>query len=354
MPPRGFALVSALFVAGLVAGVAALLVTRQHFLVAAATGLADTLRAERAADALEVAAERVLAPSPGRAPDRVQPPPDLSLPLAAEASGRTASGRLEALDGRFNLNTLVIQSTSTPDDGSDKEEFAGGIAADQLRAVAESAGVRLDAGLRRPGARSLPLLPHQVAAARFVLLLKALGLDTAIVPAILDWVDADAETRAPNGAEDDFYTRLDPPYRAANRGFADPSELLRVRGVTPEVYARLAPFVVAFDQITPLDVNAAPIEILMALAPGIDRPTAETLARTRHAKPWVTLMEFLASPALQTRPLLTQGLAVRSTFYALHASVATSDAPIRFRTVLRLRGERETDRLQRERTYGEN
>ena len=353
MRPRGFALVSALFVAGLVAGVAALLVTRQHFLVAAASGLADSLRAGRAADALEIAAEGVLAP-PGLAPDRALYRPDLSHPITAEAAGLSASGRLEALDGRFNLNTLVVQSTGTPDDGSDKEEFAGGLAANQLRAVAESAGVRLDAGLRRPGARNLSLLPHQVAAARFVLLVKALGLDPAIVPAILDWVDVDAEPRPPSGAEDDYYTRLSPPYRAANRAFADPSELLRVRGVTPEVYARMAPYIAAFDQATPLDVNAAPVEVLMALAPGIDRPTAETLARTRQAKPWATLAEFLANPALQTRPLLAQGLAVNSTFYALHASVQTGDSPIRFRTLLRQAGARETHRLQRDRTYGQD
>ncbi|MBX3746027.1 MAG: general secretion pathway protein GspK [Verrucomicrobiae bacterium] len=62
------------------------------------------------------------------------------------------------------------------------------------------------------------------------------SLHATIVDSILDWRDPDDDPRL-NGAEsDDFYLRLDPPYFAKNGPIDDLSELLLVRGITPEIY----------------------------------------------------------------------------------------------------------------------
>jgi hypothetical protein len=57
-----------------------------------------------------------------------------------------------------------------------------------------------------------------------------------LIDAILDWRDADDETRE-NGAEDDYYTALDPgpPYHVKNGPFDSVEELLLVKGVTAAV-----------------------------------------------------------------------------------------------------------------------
>jgi len=56
-----------------------------------------------------------------------------------------------------------------------------------------------------------------------------------IVDAILDWRDSD-ELHRLNGAESDYYQSLPHPYNSKNGPFDTVSELLLVRGVTPEIY----------------------------------------------------------------------------------------------------------------------
>lgn len=64
-----------------------------------------------------------------------------------------------------------------------------------------------------------------------------LGTDAdALINAIADWRDPDTNPRAGSGAEDDFYLGMDPPYYAKNAAIDDISELLKIRGVTPELY----------------------------------------------------------------------------------------------------------------------
>jgi general secretion pathway protein K len=70
-------------------------------------------------------------------------------------------------------------------------------------------------------------------------LMEVLGVDPTegdvIVDSIIDWVD-DNDAHRLNGAEDDYYQSLSPPYRAKNGPFDRVDELLLVRGVTPEIF----------------------------------------------------------------------------------------------------------------------
>jgi general secretion pathway protein K len=52
---------------------------------------------------------------------------------------------------------------------------------------------------------------------------------------ILDWIDPDDSTH-PDGAENDYYHSLNPPYDCKNGPIDDLSELLFVKGITPELY----------------------------------------------------------------------------------------------------------------------
>lgn len=154
------------------------------------------------------------------------------------------------------------------------------------------------------------------------LLLDAADIDADIVQAILDWVDPDSETRFPNGAEDDYYLGRDPPYRAANRPFADVRELRLVRGVTPEIYAHLAPLVTALPQTTPVNANTAPVEVLMSLGPLIDRGIAEQVVNARSARPFQSEGEFEAFFANAGRSLLDGvSVAVNSRYVELSIHV---------------------------------
>ena len=69
--------------------------------------------------------------------------------------------------------------------------------------------------------------------------LKGMGVDAGdnplIVDSILDWRDPDDNTHL-SGTESDFYLGLTPPYTAKNGPIDDLSELLLIRGITPDLY----------------------------------------------------------------------------------------------------------------------
>ncbi|MFT5492100.1 MAG: type II secretory pathway component PulK [Limisphaerales bacterium] len=56
-----------------------------------------------------------------------------------------------------------------------------------------------------------------------------------IIDSILDWIDPDDATHM-SGNESEYYERLDPPYMAKNGPIDDMTELLLIRGITPELF----------------------------------------------------------------------------------------------------------------------
>jgi general secretion pathway protein K len=67
-----------------------------------------------------------------------------------------------------------------------------------------------------------------------------MGMDAGQLPeltgAILDWMDPDDHEHLGGGAENDYYHAQNPPYDCKNGPIDDLSELLFVRGITPEIY----------------------------------------------------------------------------------------------------------------------
>ena len=157
--------------------------------------------------------------------------------------------------------------------------------------------------------------------ARLYLLANVLEIDPSIVQAIVDWVDPDSETLFPNGAEDDYYLDLEPPYRAANRPFADIRELRLVRGVTEEIFQKLRPFVTVLPEPTAVNVNTAPIEILRTLGPGIDSTIAEMVINQRRTQPFRTNEEFTEMLELMGRPLQATAITTATEYFALSAQI---------------------------------
>ena len=88
-------------------------------------------------------------------------------------------------------------------------------------------------------------------------LMQLPGMTEAMADAILDWLDADDQTRE-FGAENEYYQTLDRPYRAANAVPKQLSELLFVKGVTRSLLMGTSPGSVATNQST------------QALTPSID------------------------------------------------------------------------------------
>jgi len=139
-------------------------------------------------------------------------------PLPIE--GGTVEGRLEDMQGRFNLNNLIHT------DGT----------------------------------------PNPTAIKQFQRILAMLEIEPNWATAMADWIDQDTQPGFPDGAEDSTYTGMDPPHLAANMPITRVSELLVLPGFGAERYARLKPYVSALPVGTPLNVCTAPGVVLDALS----------------------------------------------------------------------------------------
>jgi general secretion pathway protein K len=149
--------------------------------------------------------------------------------------GGTILGKLEDLQGRFNLNNLITAN----------------------------------------GAE------NRLAREQFERLLTNVELDPALAGAVVDWLDPDVNLRFPTGGEDVVYSSSDPPYLTANAPITSPSELLAISGFDREGYARLAPYVTALPAGTKLNVNTASDVVLSSLSVNIDLGTAQGLIDQR-------------------------------------------------------------------------
>jgi len=117
--------------------------------------------------------------------------------------------------------------------------------------------------------------PEQVYIDQFGRLLQELNIDQAKLQAVVDWIDKDVNALTPDGAEDDYYSGLEKPYRTANSSFVSISELQLVKGFSPAVEQEQADFETLLPHIsvlpildgpTPVNVNTATPELLSSLS----------------------------------------------------------------------------------------
>jgi general secretion pathway protein K len=149
--------------------------------------------------------------------------------------GGAIKGRLDDLQGRFNLNNLI---------GSDGKESL-------------------------------------LARRQFERLLVSVEADPALAGAVIDWLDPDTELRFPTGGEDVVYSDADPPYRTANSMITSTSELMAVAGFDRDIYRRLAPYITVLPAGTKLNVNTASDVVLASLSDDIDLATATAMIEER-------------------------------------------------------------------------
>jgi len=79
----------------------------------------------------------------------------------------------------------------------------------------------------------------------------------------------------------------------------DVSELLLVQGITPEVYRRLAPYVVALPQPTAINVNTAPLPVLAALSETLDPQSLRAVLAAREQRGFASVDAFLETLGME-------------------------------------------------------
>jgi general secretion pathway protein K len=126
--------------------------------------------------------------------------------------------------------------------------------------------------------------------------LAALAIDAGVADRlaqrIADWRDADDFRRA-RGAERDDYLRTGARRLPTNADFQRVDELRDVDGMTPDLYARIAPLVTTLGT-GQVNVNAAPREVLMSL-PGMGGEAIAAIVRAQRARRPIRSLEELTA-----------------------------------------------------------
>ena len=99
------------------------------------------------------------------------------------------------------------------------------------------------------------------------LFMAAAGLDTSdaatVAQSVIDWRDEDDAVQ-PLGAESSYYRFLAKPYNARNRKLESVEELMMIRGITPEIYKKVKPYVTVYTK-GKVNFNSASSVVLQAL-----------------------------------------------------------------------------------------
>lgn len=284
---RGVALLTAL----VIVGIASVLVTGMLWDVNLDVRRTGNLLAANQAYAYALGAEDWVAHILRRDHEKEPGLDHLGEPWAAElpplpVEGGQIEGRIVDLQGRFNVNNLVLTDVADPNQ-----------AADQLAKAREI----------------------------FENLLQTLGLDPALANAVHDWLDEDIDPRFP-GAEDDLYIGKTPPYRAANGPIASISELRLVEGVTGEVYTLLAPHITALPVRTPVNINTATDKVLIAVSRDAALSEAEALAilAQRIEQPYRSTQEFVTEHPVER----ADAISVASSWFRLESYVTIGNVTL--------------------------
>lgn len=182
--------------------------------------------------------------------------------------------------------------------------------------------------------------PSERDIAAFQRLLGIAGLEEGFAEALTDWIDPDAQARASAGAEDDYYLRLERPYRTPNQPVVEMGELLRVRGMDAAQLDRLRRYATALPRRTPVNVNLAPPEVLAAVIPGLTLAEAEVMASNRAAAPFRNLEEFRAKLPRRELEWKEGELATDSRFFLVRGRVTVGNADVRLEALLERDGSR--------------
>lgn len=197
--------------------------------------------------------------------------------------GGYVSGQIDDLQGRFNLNNLIVETAAQ--EGTTERRWA----------------------------------QDSAAIGRYEALLNHLEIDPQHVQALTDWLDPDQVAQPDGGAEDSYYLGLERPYRTADQRLASPSELRLIRGVSAQAYETLYPHITALPEHTAINVNMASEAVLASL--GLDASAIATVLERREEQPFSSIADLRSTLNLTEAELPGVDLTVSSRYFLVTAEV---------------------------------
>lgn len=290
----GGALISALFITAIAAMLATALAVSQRFLIheeqliTRSDQLYLQLQGEQAL-ASQVIKNHVMQWRGSQNPNARYIPLKNELPDTQD-NGVIVSGVIDEVQGKYNINNLIYSANQ-----------AGFVALMQA-------------------------------------LIPAMQKDTAfnIAKSMTAW-----ET---TGSQDPYYLSLNPAYRSSKNEMANISELRLIAGITPEIYAAIAPFITALPipkptetpataQPTaptfvgmPININSASPVALLAVNPTLTMGQAQAIIACRDRYGGFTALPQFVSACVQTNGIASvMGVVTQSQYFLVKTQASLRD-----------------------------
>ena len=174
------------------------------------------------------------------------------------------------------------------------------------------------------------VLSSEQAQQNLVTLCNELDIEPVFIPALKDWLDDNQDPEFPDGAEDDYYTRLEQPYRSANQLMADVSELKLVKGVDNEIFSALRPFITVLPEATAINLNTVTEQVYKSLGLNLDY---QKLVDAREEDAFVDLQDFEKRMSIALEDNQKTNLAVASSYFLASGQVTIGDKSIYINSV---------------------
>lgn len=121
------------------------------------------------------------------------------------------------------------------------------------------------------------------------------------------------------------------------RALADTGELAAVPGLDAGALARLQRYATVLPRATPVNINTAPPEVLVAVVDGLTLAEAQALARRMAAEPVQRREEFQAR-LREGLTLNAESVSVASQFFVVHGRARVGGADLRMQALLQRAG----------------
>ncbi len=330
---QGVALIIALVITTVAISLASLTIYRQRLQIRLSTNISNLEQAYQYAIGMEDWSKKILEKDYKDNPkvDSNQEDWHIALP-PIPIQGGSLIGQLHDLQGRINLNSLLMKYPALP----------------QATPPPSRAGVNKSGTTNNGQDKTQVIKTETLIYERLSALIAMIDKDQTLGPpenfvdTLWDWIDKKDKERQ-GGAESNYYQSLENPYMAANTPLMHVTELLLLKDLNKEMVEKLKPFISTLPKDTTINLNTAPLEVLKAI--GFDDTTATAIKKARDETPFENLNDFWGLEEVKTlfapnsemgkkKANYAQTLSVNSNYFLLQGKVNINNTRLFINSIL--------------------
>lgn len=148
--------------------------------------------------------------------------------------------------------------------------------------------------------------------------------------AITHWISPTTKTPT----LDEYYLKLTPAYQAPHRPMVSISELRLIKDVTPELFLKLSPFIVALPRTTPVNINHAAAPVILSLSQTMELSSAQAIQQAAQQQPFADIQQFLKFDIVKNNSIEENKITVSSDYFLVQTNVTLGQHRLTLYTLL--------------------